>query len=124
MPGMGTAYAVPFEPIPIPIPGEEGLNLDQLDKLTAEAPDADSLAAMWLLSRTNWDVEGVQAGEYWPQFNVLTGSFENPVELSLSMAAQIAARWEAHTAQVAQHAAYPQMQLQPGTYQTVYNSAT
>ena len=54
----------------------------------------------------------------------LPGSFENPVELSSSVAAQIAAGWEAYTAQAAQQAAFPQMQPQLGAYQTVYNPTT
>jgi hypothetical protein len=162
IPGMGTADAVPyiFEPIPV---GEESLNLVQVDESNgAETPDPDSLTAMWCLLDeetqaqggvegsttatagdlgTFWDVEGVQAEEYWPQFNGacvpldggmmqslttpgLPGSFENPVELSSSVAAQIAAGWESYTAQAAQEAAFPQMQPQLGAYQTVYNPTT
>jgi hypothetical protein len=91
-------------------------------------------------SGTFWDV-GVQAEEYWPQLNGpcvpldggmmqslttpgLPGSFENPVELSSSVVAQIAAGWDAYTAQAAQQAAFPQMQPRLGAYQTVYNPTT
>jgi hypothetical protein len=91
MPGMGTVHAVPYIFEPIPILGEEGLNLNQVDEFNgAETLDPDSLTAMWCLleeetqaqgggegsataaagrSGTFWLVEGVQAGEYWPQFN-------------------------------------------------------
>lgn len=84
MPGMGTAYAVRYIFDPIPILGEEGLNLDQVDEFNrAETSDPDSLTAMWCLleeetpaqgggegsataaagiSGTFWVVEGVQAG--------------------------------------------------------------
>jgi hypothetical protein len=87
--------------------GEESLNLVQVDESNgADAPDPDSLTAMWCLldeetqaqggvagsttatvgdSGTFWDVEGVQAEEYWPQSN----SREQPLIAGLPPSAHI-----------------------------------
>lgn len=90
MPPLNAAYAVPSIFKPIPIPGEEGLDIGSLDDANgAEALDANSLAAMWCLleedkatssgevsgiamgdaRNVSWQVEGSQGVEYWPQLD-------------------------------------------------------
>jgi hypothetical protein len=91
MPDLNAAYAVPHLFEPIPIPGEEGLDLGNFDDVNAaEVLDADWLAALWCWSEEtdnatssgkgngiamgdarnmSWQVEGSQGVDCWPQFD-------------------------------------------------------